>query len=120
VVEKKKKIRKDRSRESEDDSDYRRARKNKNKKPASEKVKGYPTKNFLPPFKIPHLDFLRLKLGEEMFNSYHILTDLTEKRGVSMLDYQNIYKIPEFNDIFEEFFSKKILYRDLMLSRALP
>jgi hypothetical protein len=35
-----------------------------------------------------------------------------------LVDYEELYKIVEFREAFEEMFNKKILYRSLMISKG--
>jgi hypothetical protein len=61
-------------------------RRRHHKKMKEDKGKPYPTKNFLPNFKGPHLNFLQkyLKLTDEMFNSIGFINYLRNKDGISM------------------------------------
>jgi hypothetical protein len=72
------------------------ARKTKYKKKTGDKPKGYPTKNFLPCFKMPHINFLRKKLGSDKVDNFELIKTLINKNGISMEDYKNLYLIPEF------------------------
>lgn len=81
---------------SEDDSNQlestgsstksRRGRKSKAIKTA------YPTKNFLPNFKSPHISFLEKKLGKVAANNHPFIQYLKAKDGISLKDYENLYK----------------------------
>jgi hypothetical protein len=44
---------------------------------------------------------------------------MREKNGMSMEDYEMIYKMYDLKGIWPEFFKNKVLYRETMLSRAL-
>jgi hypothetical protein len=58
----------------------RRSRKGKGPKTA------YPTKNFLPNFKGPHISFLQKRLGAEV-EKHPFVQYLREKDGISLKDY---------------------------------
>lgn len=77
----------------------------------------YPTKNFLPNFKSPHLDFLEQFLGVNI-RQYEFIRYLDEKDGISLKDYEHLYNMPEFTEAFEAMFKCRYLYRELMLSRS--
>lgn len=79
---------------------------------------GYPTKNFLPNFKGPHIQYLEDELGEEVTNSFEIVRNIKEKNGISMNDYETLYNEPRFEKAWEKFFRTKVLYRELMISRS--
>jgi hypothetical protein len=72
-------------------------RRTKYKKNSGEKPKGYPTKNFLPCFKMPHIDFLRMKLGKDYVDRLELIKRLKKKNGISMSDYQDLYSVEEFS-----------------------
>jgi hypothetical protein len=81
-------------------------------------VNGYPTKNFLPNFKGPHLQYLEKELGARYVNNFNLIKEIKAKSGISMNDYEMLYKVPEFQEAFVNFFKTKVLYRELMLSRS--
>ena len=84
--------------DSEDESaSERRTRKiRKIKRKRGEALDGYPTKNFLPAFKTPHIQYLENNLGADYVNSFSLVQKIQAKNGISMKDYENLYKIPEF------------------------
>lgn len=41
-----------------------------------------------------------------------------DKDGISLTDYEYIYKIEELKEVWEQFFKNKILYSRLMTSRV--
>lgn len=61
---------------------------------------GYPTKNLLPNFKGPHIQYLQKKLGASFVNSFEIVQTIISKNGVSMKDYETLYNIAEFQETF--------------------
>ncbi len=79
----------------------------------------YPTKNFLPNFKGPHLQYLERYIGPQV-NNLEFIQYLRKKDGISLRDYEQLYQTPEFHDAFESMFRCKYLYRDLLLSRSDP
>jgi hypothetical protein len=79
----------------------------------------YPTKNFLPNFKGPHLSFLQKILGSEV-EKHPFVQYLRSKDGISLKDYENLYKIEEFEEAFKAMFKCRFLYREMLLSRSDP
>ena len=79
---------------------------------------GYPTKNFLPNFKGPHLQYLEKELGKNFVNSFEVVQEIKMKNGISMKDYENLYRISAFEEAFDKFFKNKVLFRELMISRS--
>lgn len=102
--------------ESEENGRTRKTRKIKRKK--GETKDSYPTKNFLPAFKGPHLLHLEYTFGEEFVNSFPIVQQIQDKNGISMSDYEALYKEVAFEKAWKEMFATRQLYRDLMLSRS--
>jgi hypothetical protein len=45
---------------------------------------------------MPHIDFLRKRLGIEYVNNFELIQKLGKKNGISMEDYQSLYAIKEF------------------------
>lgn len=103
--------------ETSDSESQSHSKKKKNGKGKNAKNKQYPTKNFLPNFKGPHLQFLRSYLQEDLMQ-YEFIRYLEDKDGISLKDYECLYNMPEFQGAFEAMFKCKFLYRELMLSRS--
>jgi hypothetical protein len=80
--------------------------------------KGYWTKNFLPTGKNPHLNFIGKKMGVGFIMTNRIVSEIKKKSGVTMDDYLALYQMEELRGIWPEFFRKRVLYRELMLTRA--
>jgi hypothetical protein len=97
----------------ENDVTRRRCRRRRGDKPS-----GYPTKNFLANFKRAHLDLLYSMLGREFVMGFELIQRLESKNGISMSDYEALYKMPEFEECWIYLFERRILYRELMLSRS--
>lgn len=57
-------------------------------------------------------------MGYEFIQNNPILLAIKKKNGISLPDYLLLYTMKELREIWVEYFSKKVLYRDLMLSRA--
>jgi hypothetical protein len=83
---------------------FKRPRKTKAKKPQ------YPTKNFLPNNKVPHLNFLKKHYPNCMID-YPDIAKIDKKDGISLKDYEYLYRIPECRPIFKKMFEQRILYR---------
>ena len=43
--------------------------------------------------------------------------DIKKKNGINMTEVENLYKDDDFRPVFEEYFKRKQIYRDLMQSR---
>lgn len=80
--------------------------------------RGYWTKNFLPLGKNPHFKFIIKKMGVGFIMTNRIVREIKEKSGITMEDYLILYQMEELREIWPEFFRKRILYRELMLTRA--
>lgn len=48
------------------------------------------------------------------------MNQIRNKDGITVSDYNMLYKCPELRDPLKEFFSQKTLYRELMTSRTIP
>lgn len=103
---------------SGDSSDYQSSSKRSNRSRNALKVKGYPTKNFLPNFKMPHLEYLYSSVSKEVLARYPEVQEIHKKSGISMKDYQTLYSISAFSDVWRELFASRRLYLDLMTSRS--
>lgn len=76
------------------------------------------TKNLLAFGKKPHLNAIREKLGLSYFRSNDWLMAVEQKDGINMEDYDRMYKHPEFKEALTRFFKRKVIDRELMLSRT--
>jgi hypothetical protein len=103
--------------DTEDSASQAHTKKKKGGKGKATKNPQYPTKNFLPNFKTPHLDFLQAFLKVDI-RQYDFIRYLDEKDGISLKDYEHLYNMPEFTQAFEAMFKCRYLYRELMLSRS--
>jgi hypothetical protein len=102
-----------------DSSDYQSSSKQRsNRSRMGLKVKGYPTKNFLPNFKMPHLEYLYQNVSKELLARYPVVQEIHKKSGISMKDYQTLYSISAFTEVWRELFASRRLYLDLMTSRS--
>ena len=90
-------------------------------------VNGYWTNNLLRWAKKYHLDWIIENLGEKflkqhpnVFKVFNKTCDKTGKKleGIKMGDYLTIYEEKDLGKCWEKFFSKKVLFRELMLSKA--
>lgn len=52
------------------------------------------------------------------FYSIPFLKYLKEKNGISLEDYQELYRFEEFLDAFDAMFASRYLFRELILSRS--
>lgn len=57
-------------------------------------------------------------MGSEYFKSNLDIQAIRSKVGITLEDYLELYARPELNEVWDEFFEKKLLYREVMLSRA--
>lgn len=83
-----------------------------------EDFSGYWTKNFLPVGKNPHFNFLAKVMGMEYIKNDPVLFAIRKKTGITMDDYIFLYKIEELKEVWKRFFAQRVLYRELMISRA--
>lgn len=58
-------------------------------------------------------------MTSEEFNSIEIIEYLRGKNGISLEDYERLYRMKEFSAAFEAMFRCKYLYRELLLSRSI-
>lgn len=82
------------------------------------KIKGYWTNNFLPNSKNPHFDYLEKVKGLQYIQNNPRLVEIRKKNGITLGDYLYLYSIGELREVWKKFFNQKVLYRDLMISRA--
>lgn len=82
------------------------------------KVKGYWTKNFLQFGKKAHFLYLKNKTLPISKQDDEVLSSIKKKSGISMEQYETMYKMKGLQDIWSEFFETKYLYRSLMVSRV--
>jgi len=106
------------SEEESSEEVHRTRRTRRVKRKRGEAKDAYPTKNFLPAFKGPHLQFLSEQKGMDYMMSFPLIQDIKEKNGISMTDYEKLYKVPEFEEVWKEMFETRYLYRAMMLSRS--
>lgn len=90
-------------------------------------MNGYWTNNLLRWAKKYHFDWIIenltpkfLKQHPNVFKVFNKVCDKTGKKmeGINMGDYLTIYQEKDLEKCWEQLFSKKILYRELMLSKA--
>ena len=46
---------------------------------------------------MPHIDYLRMKLGKDYVDRLELIKRLKKKNGISMSDYQDLYSVEEFS-----------------------
>jgi hypothetical protein len=80
---------------------------------------GYYTKNFLPIAKNAHIMWIEKQMGVTFFLHNEELQAIREKNGIVLDDYIFMYSLAELKPVWNLFFAKKVLYRDVMTSRAL-
>ena len=90
------------------------------RKAPKEKLPGYPTKNLLQNMKQPHLEYIENKLRAKGTDpaTFPLLKELHGKPGMNLNEYETLYRMEEFREILKDFFRDKVLYRTLMVSRA--
>jgi hypothetical protein len=47
-----------------------------------------------------------------------LLSTIYQKDGISMIDYSRLYNDPFLRPIFKDYFTEKVIFRDLMSSRV--
>jgi hypothetical protein len=57
-------------------------------------------------------------MGKDYITGNKRIREINAKTGITLDDYEFLYKIPELKEIWSKFFQKQILFRALMLSRA--
>ena len=57
-------------------------------------------------------------MGAKYIEGNGFLRELKKKGTPSMQDYLTLYKMEELREVWKEFFKKRVMYRELMLSRT--
>ena len=106
--------------DSDSDEEYTGEKVKKIKKNSQEKVPGYPTKNLLQNMKGPHIEYIENRLRAKGADpaGFPLLNELHAKPGMNLTQYETLYRTLEFHEILEDFFKEKVLFRAVMISRA--
>jgi hypothetical protein len=90
-------------------------------------VKGYWTNNLLRWAKKYHLDWINENFSQRFMKEHPEVSKVFNKicaktgkkmEGINMADYVTIYEEKDLEKVWSKFFSKKVLYRELMLSKT--
>ena len=81
------------------------------------KKEQYPTKNMLPSFKGSFLNYLSCFFPTHFFENIPIIKRLRKKFGISLQDYEDLFKEEIFKPHLKIYFRNKVIYRDLLQSR---